>query len=205
MIPRRAVALPLLVALALASTRSESQSVADEVVCDVTRDYGIKFGLTDQTATIRAAIADCRRRALALSPGARAVVLFPNHNLCATRPAPNATCDGQEDIVGDPDGTVLPFVTGAINVTSNMTLRIERGAMLQGVPAATLFHYPLVVQYAAYGDGTTPGWMPNEGGDNATYPNGERHSSKRQRCPLHPRACCCWRQAPTAMARASRR
>ena len=38
-----------------------------------------------------------------------------------------------------------------------MTLRIERGAMILGVPAATLYHYPLVVQYAAYGDGTTPG------------------------------------------------
>jgi len=205
MVPRRAVALPLMLALALASARSESQSVADEVVCDVTRDYGIKFGLTDQTTTIRAAIADCRRRALALSPGARAVVLFPNHNLCATRPAPNASCDEQEDIVGDPDGTVLPFLTGAINMTSNMTLRIERGAMLQGVPAATLFHYPLVVQYAAYGDGTTPGWMPNEGGDNATYPNGERHCTLTTAMSASPGSLLLPRQVPTAMARASRR
>ena len=85
MIPRRAVALPLLVALALASTRSESQSVADEVVCDVTRDYGIKFGLTDQTTTIRAAIADCRRRALRKGGGVRAVVLFPARRAPASR------------------------------------------------------------------------------------------------------------------------
>ena len=29
-----------------------------------------------------------------------------------------------------------------------------------------------VVQYARYGDGTTPGLMPHKGGDNATHPNG---------------------------------
>jgi polygalacturonase len=152
----------LLVALSCCGTAAagapgENSGEAGELICDVYQDYEISFGLTDQTAAIRAAIADCRRRAVAIGLGTRAVVLFPNHNHCATKPGPNATCDGQEDIVGDPDGTILPYVTGAINATSNMTLRIERGAMILGVPSATLFHYPLVVQYAPYGDGTTPG------------------------------------------------
>ena len=49
------------------------------------------------------------------------------------------------------------YVTGALNVTSNMTLRIETGAILMGVARATPYHWPLVVQYAPYGDGTTPG------------------------------------------------
>ena len=54
----------------------------------------------------------------------------------------------------------------------HQTLRVEAGATLMGVARATLYHWPLVYQYARYGDGTTPGWMPHEGSDNATHPNG---------------------------------
>ena len=154
-------------AIALELNRADHDS---EIVCNVVYDYGVSYGPSgDSTQLIRDAIADCRRRALAAGPSTRAVVLFPNHNRCSTARTEDAACDGQEDIE---DGEGMIYVTGAINVTSNMTLRIEAGATLMGIARATLFHWPLVVQYAPFGDGTTPGWMPHEGGDNATWPNG---------------------------------
>ena len=66
---------------------------------------------------IRAAITDCRRRALEQGEGVRAVVVFPAANVCTTE-----ACPMQEDVVGESF-----FMSGALNLTSNMTFRIEPG------------------------------------------------------------------------------
>ena len=159
-----AAALTLCAVVARAALPAPAPAPAPaEVVCDVVQDYGVQVSLVDQTRLIRAAIADCRSRALARGAGTRAVVVFPNHNLCTAM----ETCPMQEGLDTD-----IFYMTGAINMTSNMTIRVEAGATLLATPSTSLYHWPLVVQYAKYGDGTTPGWMPHEGSDNATWPNG---------------------------------
>jgi polygalacturonase len=112
---------------------------------------------SNRHSTHRAAITDCRNRALAAGPNTRAVVVF----------SPVSECDEGGCPLQEP-GTQAVYITGAINITSNMTFRIPAGATLQAALNTSRFHYPLVVQYAPYGDGTTPGWMPNEASDNAT-------------------------------------
>ena len=70
-------------------------------------------------------------------PGTRAVVVFAGGNVCTRR----AGCPMQETVADE-----AFYVTGALNITSNMTFRIEKGATVLGVPQATLYHWPLVVQ-----------------------------------------------------------
>ena len=66
--------------MTMATAFQEYKSASSEVVCNMITDYDIKVSPSDQTAEIRAAIADCRRRALAHGPDTRAVVLFPGAN-----------------------------------------------------------------------------------------------------------------------------
>lgn len=94
-----------------------------EVECDVVRQYGVAQNpSTDSTAAIRAAILDCRKRALEKGPNTRAIVLFPD-----TNPCDSTGCPLQEDVCGEES---IVYVTGSINVTSNMTLRIAPRATL---------------------------------------------------------------------------
>jgi len=140
-----------------------------ELTCNV-RDCAL---LQDATDCVRAAVRGCRSAALACAPHARAVVLFSQFSQCD-----EAACPLQET------QQEQRYIVGALNLTNNMTFRIPTGATIRGVFNASMHHFPPVFQYAPYGDGTTPGWMPHEGSDNDTDPVTGQHTNGWALSPL---------------------
>jgi polygalacturonase len=145
--------LLLLLALHAGTAEGWKPAAASEHICDyaqVAAQRGVTIG-SDDTAILRALLGgECYAQAKAAGKE-RGVVLLPGY----------FPCDAHSCPVSD-DGSAGLYISGALNLTSHTTLRVEWPAWLLATSNVSMYHWPLV----GYKEPLTGEWncghMPHE-------------------------------------------
>ena len=145
--------LLLLLALHAGTAEGWKPAAASEHICDyaqVAAQRGVTIG-SDDTTILRALLGgECYAQAKAAGKG-RGVVLLPGYFPCDEHSCP----------VSD-NGSAGLYISGALNLTSHTTLRVEWPARLLATSNVSMYHWPLV----GYKEPLTGEWncghMPHE-------------------------------------------